>query len=178
MANKRYTDADRAVVFAELTVLDGNIKRTARNLNMPVSTVRYFKQQWEREGVPKEVIDALPAQITDFVTHAERVRDKLLVALESAVDRGEIKPREIVVSLGMLTDKIRAYRGLDAKKVEHTLALPDVEEMRELFSGVIQEVVGAAEIRNAELAADIDDGEWESALKALPQPVSKTEVLS
>lgn len=178
MANKRYTDADRAVVFAELTVNEGNIKRTARNLNMPVSTVRYLKQQWEREGVPKEVIDALPAQITDFVTHAERVRDKLLIALEAAVDRGEIKPREIAMSLSMLTDKIRAYRGLDAKKVEHTLALPDVEEMRALFSGVIQEVVGAAEVRNAELAADIDDGEWESALKALPKPVSKTEVLS
>jgi len=178
MANRRYTDADKAAVFAELTVNEGNIKRTARNLNMPVSTIRYFKQQWEREGVPKDVIDALPAQVTDFVSHAERVRDKLLVALEAAVDRGEIKPREIGFALSMLTDKIRAYRGLDAKKVEHTLALPDAAEMRELFAGVIQEVVGAAENRNAELAADIDDGEWESAMKALPTPESKTEVLS
>lgn len=178
MASTRYTDAQKAVVFAELTVNEGNVKRTARNLNMPVSTVRYFKQQWEREGVPQEVVDALPATVTDFVTHAERVRDKLLVALEAAVDRGEIKPREIVVSLGMLTDKIRAYRGLDAKKVEHTLSLPDVEEMRELFAGVIQEVVGAAETRNSELAVDIDEGEWESAMKALPTPPSNTEVIS
>lgn len=171
---RSYTDADRALVFAELTINDGNIKRTARNLDIPVSTIRYYKGLWEKDGVPQEVMEALPAQITDFVEHAERVRDKLLVALEKAVDRGEIKPREIVTSLGMLTDKIRAMRGLDSHKVEHTIALPDVEKMRELFSGVIQDVVGAAETRNAELTAEVIEGDWEPAMKALPTPGKET----
>lgn len=164
---RTYSASDKALVFAELEINEGNIKRTARNLNMPVSTVRTFKQKWEAEGIPKEVAEAVPAAIGEFVDDAERVRDKLLIALEQKVDRGEINAREIVTALGVLTDKIRAMRGLDAKKVEHTLSLPDAEAMRELFAGVIGEVVGAAETRNAELKA-VEDGEWEPAL-ALPQ---------
>jgi len=82
-----------------------------------------------------------------------------------------MKPREIVVALGVLTDKIRAAKGLDTRKVEHSLALPDAQQMRELFAGVIGEVVGAAQTRNEELlSVDIIDANWEPALpKALPQ---------
>lgn len=174
MSRKAYTDADRALVFAELEINQGNIKRTARNLNMPVSTVRYLKTKWEAEGVPAKVVDALPAAIGDFVSDAERVRDKLLVALEAAVDSGDIKPREIVPALGMLVDKIRAIRGLDAKKVEHSLSLPKPEEVRELFAGVIQEVVGAAESRAGELVA-IEDGEYEPVASTALVPASHKE---
>lgn len=167
---RTYTESDKALIFAELEITEGNIKRTARNLNVPVSTVRYFKTQWETDGVPKEVSEALPAVVTEFVEDAERVRDKLLMALEQKVDSRDINAREIVTALGVLTDKIRAMRGLDAKKVEHSISLPDVEEMRALFGGVIQEVVGAAQTRNDELeAADVIEGEWEPA-NALPSP--------
>lgn len=164
---RSYSAADKALVFAELEINEGNVKRTARNLNMPVSSVRYFKQQWEVSGPPREVVEAIPTVVGEFVDDAERVRDKLLIALEQKVDRGEINAREIVTALGVLTDKIRAMRGLDAKKIEHSISLPDAEAMRELFAGVIGDVVGAAQVRNAEL--EVIDGEWEPAQKALPQ---------
>ena len=170
--NKRrtYTESDKALILAELEITEGNVKRTARNLNVPISTVRHYKQQWAEKGVPTEVADALPAVVTEFVEDAERVRDKLLMALEQKVDSRDINAREIVTALGVLTDKIRAMRGLDAKKVEHSISLPDVEEMRALFQGVISDVVGAAQTRNDELeAADIVEGEWEPA-NALPAP--------
>ena len=177
MASKRrsYSESDKARILAELEVTDGNVKRTARNLAVPISTVRYFKQQWEVAGVPSSVAEALPAVVTEFVDDAERVRDKLLIALEQKVDSRDINAREIVTALGVLTDKIRAMRGLDAKKVEHSISLPDAEEMRALFQGVISEVVGAAQTRNEELeAADIVEGTWEPAnVKhdlALPAP--------
>src|SRR6266576_2690018 len=169
--NKRrqYSDRDKALVLAELEINEGNIKRTARNLNMPISSVRYYKQQWEQGGVPSTVAEALPEVVGEFVADAERIRDKLLLALEVAVDEGKIKPSEIVTAIGVLTDKIRAARGLDAKKVEHSISLPDAEEMRVLFAGVIGEVVGEAQTRTDELV--IIDGEWESAEpKALPVP--------
>lgn len=159
MARRAYSDSDRALVFAELTINDGNIKRTARTLDIPVSTVRYFKQQWEKNGLQDSVQEALPAVVDDFAANAERVRDKLLVALEKAVDSGKITPREIVPALGMLQDKIRAIRGLDSRKVEHTFELPDATEIRALFGGVIQDLVGAAHER----AAEIEEAEWEPA---------------
>lgn len=157
MARRSYSDQDRALVFAELTINEGNIKRTARNLDIPISTVRYFKAQWDKQGLPPAVVEALPTVIEDFAANAERVRDKLLVRLEELVDEGKITAREIVPALGMLQDKIRAARGLDAKKVEHKLELPEPEEIRELFGGVIQELVGAAKDR----AAEIEDADWE-----------------
>lgn len=172
MSRKAYNDSDRALVYAELEINQGNIKRTARNLGMPVSTVRYLKNKWEAEGVPNQVVEALPAAIGTFVDDAERVRDKLLIALEAAVDSGDIKPREIVPALGMLVDKIRAIRGLDSKKVEHTLSLPNPEEVRELFAGVIQEVVGAAETRAGELTA-VEDGEFEPVGQPALNPPSE-----
>ena len=168
MARRSYSDSDRARIFAELTINEGNIKRTARNLDVPVSTVRYFKQLWNEEGLSAEVQAALPDVVESFAENAERVRDKLLIALEDFVDKGEITPREIVPALGMLQDKIRAIRGLDnTKKVEHTFELPNTEQVRELFGGVIQELVGAARDR----AAEIEDAEWEPADQALlPSP--------
>lgn len=178
MAGRRsYTEADKALVFAELEMSNGNIKRTARHLNMPVSTVRSFRDKWREEGLPNEVAEAIPVVVGEFIADAERIRDKLLVALEDAVDRGQMKPREIVTALGVLTDKIRAAKGLDTRKVEHTLSLPDAQQMRELFAGVIGEVVGAAETRNQELEdADIIDGTWEPAeTKALPLTTQSTE---
>lgn len=163
---RQYSERDKALVFAELEINEGNIKRTARNLNMPVSSVRYYKTQWEEKGVPTTVVEAVPAVVGEFIADAERVRDKLLIALEEAVDAGKITPREIVTAIGVLTDKVRAAKGLDAKKVEHSITLPDAEEMRALFAGVIGDVVGQAQTRNDEL--EVLDGEWEPA-NALPQ---------
>lgn len=174
---RTYSDSDKALIYAELELSNGNVRRTSRNLNIPISTVRYFKQHWAAEGVPKEVEEAVPAVVKEFVDDAERVRDKLLIALEQKVDSRDINAREIVTALGVLTDKIRAMRGLDARKVEHSISLPDAEEMRALFQGVIHEVVGAAQTRNDELeAADIVEGEWEPAevQTALP-PAPNTE---
>lgn len=157
MARRVYSDQDRALIFAELTINEGNVKRSARNLDIPISTVRYFKAQWDKDGLQPAVAEALPIVIEDFAANAERVRDKLLIRLEELVDDGKITAREIVPALGMLQDKIRAVRGLDSKKVEHKFELPEPEQIRNLFGGVIQELVGAAQDR----AAEIDDAEWE-----------------
>lgn len=170
---RTYSDSDKALIYAELEMSEGNVRRTSRNLNIPISTVRYFKQQWEAEGVPKEVTEVLPAVVKEFVDDAERVRDKLLIALEQKVDSRDINAREIVTALGVLTDKIRAMRGLDARKVEHSISLPDATEMRALFQGVIQEVVGAAQTRNDELeAAEIVEGSWEPATTQAALPAA------
>lgn len=156
MARRSYSDSDRALVFAELTVNEGNIKRTARNLSIPVSTVRYFKQQWEVEGLDPKVAEALPAVYEENLERMERVQSKLLAAIEQALDDGTLKGKDLLTGFGIFTDKIRALKGLDTKKVEHTFELPDPEKVREIFGGVVQELVGAARDR----AAEIEDAEW------------------
>lgn len=164
MAERRtYNDNDRARVYAELTINEGNVKRTARHLELPVSTVRNFKKQWDAEGLSPQVAAQLPLVIDEFTVAAERVRDKALASLEQKIEAGDLTGAALVATIGMLQDKLRAIKGLDVKRVEHTLELPNADEIRGLFSGVIGELVGAAQER----AVEIEDAEWEPA-KALP----------
>lgn len=157
----KYTDKDKGRVYAELQVNGGNVRRTSNNLGIPRSTVIAWRNDWEKNGVPISVQEAVKPAVENFVSDATRVRDKLLVRLEELVDDGKITAREIVPALGMLTDKLRAYEGLDTKVVKHQLELPEPDQMRELFAGVFEGVVGAAQRRVAELdVVDIEPAHY------------------
>jgi transposase-like protein len=148
---RKYTASDRAKVFAELEINEGNIKRTARNTGFPVSTVRDWKVEWEKGGVDTDTVEALPEVIGDFVEEATRVRDKLLMRLEQKVDSGDITAREIVPALGMLTDKIRAYQGLNDVKHQHTVNLPQLDEIESKLAGALKQLVAAGNRRQHEI---------------------------
>lgn len=153
----KYSASDRAVVYAGLEVNDGNVKRTARETGYPISTVRDWKKMWERRGVDTEVIDALPAIVNDFVDDATRVRNKLLIYLEKLVDRGELTGREVTPALGMLTDKIRAYQGLD-KMTEHrhVVEIPALNELETRLGSALEQLVSVGNQRQAVLDEVID----------------------
>ena len=150
-SRRTYTDRDRAAVYAELTVNGGNLTRTSRNLNVPKTTVKRWKLEWEKEGVPEEVQVALLPVVTDFVAEAKRVRDKLLMKFEEMVDDGKATPSAVITGLGILTDKIRAYENIPTSKVEHQIKLPPADELRDLFLGAVDGVVEAATQRAADI---------------------------
>jgi transposase-like protein len=153
----KYSSSDRAVVYASLTANEGNIKRTARETGYPISTVRDWKREWETEGVQSEVIDALPAVVGDFVEDATRVRNKLLMRLEQLADKGQLTGREIVPALGMLTDKIRAYQGLDAvKEHHHTVEVPALDELQAKLETALGQLVAVGQRRQQVLDEVVD----------------------
>lgn len=153
----KYSASDRAVVYAALEANNGNIKRTARETGYPVSTVRDWKTEWERKGVQQEIVDALPAVVGDFVDDATRVRNKLLMRLEQLADRGELDGRTIVPALGMLTDKIRAYQGLDAKtEHHHTVDIPALAEIEAKLETALGQLVAVGTRRQEVLDEVVD----------------------
>lgn len=167
MAKRTYTDAERVAVHAALTASGGNIKRTARETNVPVSTVRDWKTYWEAEGFPEELLEIYEQVVEDIVDALQRVRDKALLELERLVDNKELKGRELLVAVGMLTDKIRLYKGEATSRSESRMQLPAPEELRELMTDFFAGAVAAAEER----AAEIDDADWEPIPKReLPAP--------
>jgi transposase-like protein len=160
-----YSDRDRATVFAHLAANGGNIKRTARETDTPISVVRDWKRKWEKEGVPDKVEDALPSVVEDIVDDFTRVRNKGLVQMEKQMDDGELKGQALVNAVGMLTDKIRLFKGEVTSRTESRQALPEPGQLRELVATFFEEAVDSAQSR-AEL---IDDADWEPAeLRALP----------
>lgn len=153
----KYSASDRAVVYAGLEANDGNIKRTARETGYPISTIRDWKQAWERKGIESEVADALPLVVTDFVEDATRVRNKLLMRLEQLADKGDLTGREIVPALGMLTDKIRAYSGLaDVKQHLHVVEIPALNELEARLGGALEQLVSVGNQRQAEIDEVVD----------------------
>lgn len=156
MATRRtYTDRDKAVVYAELAVNEGNIKRTARNTGIDVSAVRRWKNEWEMNGVPESVQEEVAPIVSDFMSDAIRIRGKLLLRIEQILDSGDKATLpQISTALGIISDKIRAYENLtQTQKVEHSFQLPPAEELKELFSGMIVGMSLAARERAAEIDA-------------------------
>jgi hypothetical protein len=133
---------------------------------VPVSVVRDWKRRWEKEGVPPEIEAALPTVIDEIVDEFTRVRDKALAELERQVEDGTLKGQPLVNAIGMLTDKIRLFRGEATSRTESRQSLPEPQQLRELVGAFFEEAVERREIR----AEVIDEAEWEPVpLRALPE---------
>lgn len=153
----KYSASDRAIVYAGLEVNQGNIKRTARETGYPVSTVRDWKREWERKGIEPEVAEALPAVVTDFVEDATRVRNKLLMRLEVLADQDRLDGRALVPAIGMLTDKIRAYQGLDkVREHHHVLEVPALDEIEAKLSHALGQLVAVGNQRQEVIDEVVD----------------------
>lgn len=146
----KYSDEDRAQVSLALAINDGNIKRTARETDMPITTVRQWKKQWELEGVPDAVV-AAQVNITDaFVRKAERIENVLLDRIEELAP--EVKNiREATVSFGIIHDKRTRAQGLPTNRTEHTTGLPSPEEVRALLGGWMAHTLSAQNEREADI---------------------------
>lgn len=171
MAGKsKYSDEDKARVNLSLQVHDGQVKPTARDTGIPISTVRLWKQQWERDGVPQSVEMALTEAKDDFVENASRVRDKALERLGQVIETSD-KPRDLATVVGILDDKIARARGLPTSRTENvSIGIQgSPEQVQALFTQWAQNTITAGVERHA----DIESSAWEEQ----PEGDSPAEIL-
>jgi transposase-like protein len=159
MARREYTERDKATVFAFLEGNGGNIKRTARESNIPVSTVRDWKREWEAKGITEAMREVLPAVIEDIADAFESVRNEALLLLQARVKSGDITSSQLVATIGMLTDKLQMIRGNPTKVTEHRVSLPEPNELAALMAGIFQKAVSDVTKRDEEII----EAEWEPA---------------
>lgn len=169
MSRRVYTDEDKAKGLALLAVHEGNIKRTARELDIPINTVRAWKQAAEKDNLPVAVGEALPAVAEDFVADFGRVRDKALLELERQIENGDVKGQALVTAVGVLTDKIRVAEGLATSRNEHVNLGPSAQEQAMEVLAYLARTATRVDDREA----DIVDAELvEQAPAALDPPQS------
>jgi len=164
-----YTEDQKASVFVALAANEGNVKRTARDTGIPVSTIRRWRDEWQRlESLPS--VDAVNEAMGDFADKAETIRWKALVELERQLSTA--KPHDLIKVIGILDDKITRARGLADRTVEHRHVLPSAEEVRELV-GSFAEATRQAALDRAE---DIIDAEIveQAPRRALPSGTRRT----
>lgn len=146
----QYDDAFKARAFAQLEVNNGNIKRTARDLGVPPSTIRRWRDEWEASKNLPAAEDLIVAT-GDFIEDAERVRDLSLKVLEEKLRLGQGTVAQVATVLGVLDDKISRAKGLADRVTEHKITLPSADELRELLTGMKQNAIDAAAQRDEEI---------------------------
>lgn len=158
-----YTPEEKARAYVQLKANGDNLKRTARELDIPVNTLRRWRDEWKSSGPP--VDEEVSEAIDTFVNDAERVRNKALLMIEEKLP--DAKVGELNAVVGTLTDKLSVIKGLATSRTEHRLALPSPEEMREALAPVLQQALALSAMRQEEII----DAEIVEAPRALPRHV-------
>jgi transposase-like protein len=152
-----YTAEDRAAVKLALEINKGNVKATARDTGVPYMTVSNWKKQWEKEGVPDVVGDALIPIAVDFANEGVTVRDAALLKIKELIPEATIKDlRSLATLVGILDDKVRLAQGLATSRKEEVHIVVDPEAVGRQIGQHIQSALESATKR----AEDITDAEW------------------
>jgi len=153
----RYTDEDKARVLALLEANKGNVKRTNRETGVAEQTIRDWKKQAEREELTAPVVAALPAAREDVAKQMEGIRDKMLENLEAKVLNDELSGKDLLVGIGILTEKLLLLRGEATSRTEATVKTAvDPAEVAQLVQGYMGRALSAAQQRDEEIV----DAEW------------------
>lgn len=156
MARRVYTETDQAFIAVCLQANAGNIRKTARETGVPVSTVRDFRDKWEAEGYPEPVEGELPAVRRTFIEDAKEVRQLMIERLREKVERGEVTARDLISGIKELTDKINVMEGMATSRTEVVQSLPDARELAAELAAFIDRTVDDAVER-----ANAIDADWE-----------------
>ena len=151
-SNIQWSDQDRAAAYVLWVSNDKNVRKTSRECGIPTNTLRYWVKGWNESGPPDAVLDEIPAQMYEFVHHANRVRQNAMDKLEELIPQAEVKQLSAIATVvGIMDDKIRLASGLATKRTETVQILPSREDMKELMGGFVDGLVGAAESRAGEI---------------------------
>lgn len=175
MAGKpQYDEAARARVYTTLLANEGNVKRTARELSIPESTVRSMKKSFETNPPSVEAVEAATA---DFVATAKEVRDLALQRIKERLESADKKEQgtlpQLSTVLGVLDDKITRVEGPTQRtQVDHVHHLPSADEARALMGALLEGAIKGGYERQAELAEAelVEQADGTFALPAGPTP--------
>lgn len=134
----------------------GNVRRTARELGLPVMTVSDWKQLWEREGYPDNIQEALPAAIEDL---SGQMRQVVIEAVRVVREKlGQASAKDAAWIAGVFHDKLRLIEGQATSRHEtvHTVELDPIALAKQL-EAYVADAVDAANVRHGQ----IEDAEWE-----------------
>ena len=148
--HRSYTEDDQAKVAITLLVNEGNIKRTARELLMPISTVRQWKTKWEVEGYPNTEQTLLPSD-EDSYTKLERLHDRAIDLLAARVRAQDIQSRDLIQAIKIISDKLSMIKGLPSSRSETVHTFPDMKVLQDSLHSYIGEIVDSAHQRQEEI---------------------------
>lgn len=115
MAKRSYSDNEKAAALLTLESNGGNLSRTSRELNIPISTLG----EW-RDG--RAVPDVAEIRNENRTPLVERLMNELTAALNLLPDkRNDASYSDLMRGVGILTDKVQLLSGADTARVRATV---------------------------------------------------------
>lgn len=143
-----YPDEAKAAALAALDANHGNVKRTARQLGIPESSLRYLIDTADDTGDHAARVRALRAAKRDDLAVA--MSDIAWIAARQVQDRlPEASARDAAVVMGIAVDKAQLLRGLPTQvhgQAAHpVLGKLSAEQLRAVRAALATVVVDAAD---------------------------------
>jgi len=111
MSKRQYSDNDKAVALATLDANGGDVRKTAKALKMPESTL----SDWSKHrGVNKEVTEIREVKKKELSEKLEEVAYRLTenLAIRADSELSALVPmKDIATSLGIVVDKMQLLKG-------------------------------------------------------------------
>lgn len=150
MAGKAlFTPQQKASAYISLQANDGNVTRTARETSIPITTLRRWRDEWDRDGAPDTSDPVVAKALDDYAAEAILVRDFALTTLKQKIP--DAKPGELITIVGVLDDKITRARGLATSRTEHVHKLPSRDDLLELIGNGARQIAEATVVREEEI---------------------------
>ena len=118
---RRYSDDERAACLAALVANGGDVRKTARQVGVPETTLRQWKHR-DRAPVSAEKSAQKKAELADIFEAI--ARDALAAVTPEKIALANVQ--QLLVSAGVATDKMRLLRN---QPTENVASLVIVEEI-------------------------------------------------
>lgn len=132
---RQYSDNDKALALATLDANGGDVRKTAKTLKMPESTL----SDWSKNrGVNKEVTEIREVKKKELSERLEdvayKLTDNLMIRADSELSI-LVPMKDIATSLGIVVDKMQLLKGEPTAITKELLST----EERESIKGQIRE---------------------------------------
>lgn len=115
MGRRRYSDSDKAAALAALDANDGNTHKTAKQLNIPRTTL----ERWVEGRVSDDVPHLRQHKKRELHESLEELAYKLVAVMPEKIDEANLQ--QSAVALGVVIEKMQLLRGDPTERLEHTL---------------------------------------------------------
>lgn len=105
MAKRRYSDEEKAEALAALDANDGDVRKTARSLAIPYTTLR----EWVTHQQHDAVTNIRTQKKSDLAQRLEEIARELADAMPDKIQAANLQ--QVATSMAIAIDKMQLLRG-------------------------------------------------------------------
>lgn len=112
MERRRYSDVDKATALAVLDANGGNMKKTATQIGIPLSTLK----EWRDGRVNDDVAELRNVKRDEISTRLKEIVHLLIDAIPGKIPEASLQ--QITTSIGIAVDKAQLLEGSATERTE------------------------------------------------------------